>query len=522
MANLADRLKLLSQPVNRQLLKATRRGIEKESLRVSPNGFLAQTPHPLALGSKLTHPYITTDYSEALLEFITPAFTDIDTTLGFQHDLHRFTQQHLADELLWVNSMPCILTGDENIPIAYYGESNIGKMKYIYREGLAHRYGKAMQTIAGIHYNFSLAPEVWSLLSDYEQTSLHEKNQHDLQSSSYLNLIRNFRRLSWLLMYLFGASPAVCRSFFSHTNHQLQDFDDYTVYLPYATSLRMSDLGYQNNAQSGLNICYNTLPTYIESLEHAIRTPFPDYEKIGLTKDGHYLQLNTNILQIENEYYNAIRPKRTIESGERPARALQARGIEYIEVRCLDLNPFDAIGINASQAAFMDVFLTYCALAESPTITTPECEAITHNFTHVVLEGRKPGLQLQKQGNPILLTHWAKEIIDSLMPVAALLDDAHGANHHQESLQQELQKVENPELTPSGQLLHTLSEKQYSFSEFTLIQSKQHAETFKQTPIAADTQQMLEVLVKQSLQQQAEIEAAPQEAFETFLANYYT
>ncbi|MBU2711885.1 glutamate--cysteine ligase [Zooshikella harenae] len=521
MANLADRLKLLSQPVNRQLLKATRRGIEKESLRITSNGFLAQTPHPQQLGSKLTHPYITTDYSEALLEFITPAFTDIDTTLGFQHDLHRFTLQHLENEFLWVNSMPCILTGDENIPIAYYGESNIGKMKYIYREGLAHRYGKAMQTIAGIHYNFSLAPEIWSLLGDYEQTSSDITNQNDLQSNCYLNLIRNFRRLSWLLMYLFGASPAVCRSFFSHTNHQLQDFDDYTVYLPYATSLRMSDLGYQNNAQSGLNICYNTLPTYIESLEHAMQTPFPAYEKIGLTKNGRYLQLNTNILQIENEYYNAIRPKRTTQSGERPARALHARGIEYIEVRCLDLNPFDPIGISASQAAFMDVFLTYCALAESPAITTPECEAINHNFTRVVLEGRKPELQLQKQGKSTTLTDWAKEIIASLMPIAVLLDDAHDSNRHQESLKLELQKIENPEQTPSGQLLRSLSEHQCSFSEYTLIQSKQHAETFKHAPLTPETQKELQVLVNKSLQQQAEIEAAPQEAFETFLAKYY-
>lgn len=287
------------------LLKQCLHGIERECLRVTDEGRLAQTPHPDALGSALTNEQITTDYSESLLEFITPALADPAKVLESLEQTHRFVYSKLGDEYLWSPSMPCTLPAEEDIPIAEYGSSNIGKLKHVYRKGLALRYGRTMQCIAGIHYNFSLPEALWPLLRAAEGGGEPDR---DYQSSAYIALIRNFRRYSWLLMYLFGASPALDKGFMRGRPHQLEELDAETLYLPYATSLRMSDLGYQSNAQAGLTPCYNNLASYTDSLRKAVGTPYPPYVEVGTHVDGEWVQLNTNILQIENEYYSNIRP----------------------------------------------------------------------------------------------------------------------------------------------------------------------------------------------------------------------
>src|SRR6185369_10715457 len=175
MSNLQARLATLSP----EWLKGIRRGIEKESLRVTPEGSLAETPHPQALGSALTHPHITTDYSEAQLELITGVHATPESCLEELLQIHQFTYRALGDEMLWVSSMPCYLPADENIPIARYGSSNVGRAKSVYRMCLAHRYARRMQTISGIHYNWSLP---------------------DVTSEQYFALIRNFRRHAFLLL----------------------------------------------------------------------------------------------------------------------------------------------------------------------------------------------------------------------------------------------------------------------------------------------------------------------------------
>jgi glutamate--cysteine ligase len=384
-------------------------GIERECLRVTSEGRLAQTPHPEALGSALTNEQITTDYSESLLEFITPALPDPADTLASLDKIHRFAYSKLGNEYLWSPSMPCPLPAEEDIPIAYYGTSNIGQLKYVYRKGLALRYGKTMQCIAGIHYNFSLPEKLWPLLKEAEG---FVGTDRDYQSSAYIALIRNFRRYSWLLMYLFGASPALDAGFLRGRSHQLEQLDADTLYLPYATSLRMSDLGYQSNAQAGLTPCYNDLASYTDSLRKAVATPYAPYVEVGTHKDGEWVQLNTNILQIENEYYSNIRPKRVTYTGERPIQALMARGIQYVEVRCLDINPFLPMGIDLTESRFLDAFLLYCALNDSPLLTNTECGNATSNFLSVVKEGRRPGLQLQRDGQAVDLKEWAAELLE--------------------------------------------------------------------------------------------------------------
>lgn len=514
---LTSRMALLGQPANLPLLTQCLHGIERECLRVDSDGQLALTPHPQALGSALTNAQITTDYSESLLEFITPALADPAQTLKNLEQTHRFVYGKLADEYLWSPSMPCPLPEEALIPIARYGDSNIGKLKYVYRNGLALRYGKTMQCIAGIHYNFSLPDALWQVLQEHEGNT---QSALDYQSASYIAMIRNFRRYSWLLMYLFGASPALDVGFMRGREHSLQQLDQDTLYLPYATSLRMSDLGYQSNAQAELTPCYNDLSSYISSLRQAVGTPYQPYVDIGTrTPDGEWLQLNSNILQIENEYYSSIRPKRVTYSGERPIQALRARGVQYIEVRCLDINPLLPLGINLEEARFLDAFLLFCALQESPQLEPNECHASSNNFLKVVMEGRRPGLELERNGGSVTLQAWATELLQKIQQSAELLDRSNAGHEHIAALHAQQNKVDDTRLTPSAQVLAQL-EKGESFAAFSLRQSKLHADYFRSQPLTAEQLQEREAAAADSLQEQATIEAQDEVDFESFAAAY--
>lgn len=511
------RLALLGERANLSLLEDCLHGIERECLRVTAEGRLAQTPHPEALGSALTNEQITTDYSESLLEFITPALANPADTLSSLDSIHRFAYSKLGDEYLWSPSMPCPLPAEEDIPIAYYGTSNIGQLKYVYRKGLALRYGKTMQCIAGIHYNFSLPEKLWPLL---KQAEGFVGSDRDYQSAAYIALIRNFRRYSWLLMYLFGASPALDAGFLRGRAHQLEQLDADTLYLPYATSLRMSDLGYQSNAQAGLTPCYNDLSSYTDSLRKAVATPYAPYVEIGTHKDGEWVQLNTNILQIENEYYSNIRPKRVTYTGERPIQALMARGVQYVEVRLLDINPFMPTGIDLPQARFLDAFLLYCALNESPQLESLECGNCTSNFLSVVKEGRRPGLQLQRQGQAVELKVWADELLEKIAPLAALLDQCHGGDAHAKALADQAAKVRDVSLTPSAQVLASMTQHKESFAGFALRQSQAHAEFFRSEPLSAAEQAGFEERARNSLAQQVELERTEVGDFDVFVGAY--
>lgn len=512
------RLTLLGEHSNLSLLEKCLHGIERECLRVTGEGRLAQTPHPEALGAALTNEQITTDYSESLLEFITPALSNPADTLDSLDKIHRFVYSKLGSEYIWSPSMPCPLPAEADIPIAYYGTSNIGKLKYVYRQGLALRYGKTMQCIAGIHYNFSLPEAIWPVL---RQDANFDGDDRDFQSESYIGLIRNFRRYSWLLMYLFGASPALDASFLRGRSHQLEQFDAETLYLPYATSLRMSDLGYQSNAQADLTPCYNDLLTYTDSLRRAVATPYAPYVEIGTHKDGEWIQLNTNVLQIENEYYSTIRPKRVTYSGERPIQALVARGVQYVEVRCLDINPFLPVGIDLQQSRFIDAFILYCALHDSPQLANNECGNASSNFLTVVKEGRRPGLQLSRNDTTVDLKAWANEMLDTIRPICELLDASHGTDEHVKSLDAQRAKVADASLTPSAQVLAAMTEHKEGFTAFSLRQSQIHAEDFRSRPLSAEEQSRFETTARESLAEQAELEQTEEKVdFDTFVGAY--
>ena len=517
-ATLEYNLNQLLRDGSSQLLTQLQHGIEKEGLRVTPSGQLAQTEHPKGLGSALTHSEITTDYSEALLEFITPVFQDNREMLNHLSDLHRFSYEMLNDELIWCASMPCHINDESEIPIAYYGTSNVGQLKHIYRIGLQHRYGKMMQTIAGIHYNFSLPEQLWPA---YQRICNNQHSMQHFRSASYFRMIRNFRRFSWLLLYLFGASPALSSSFMGTQKHRLDTLTEDTLYQPWATSLRMSDLGYSNKVQSSLNICFNQLSSYTHSLQSAIRTPHPDYEKLGVKVKGQYQQLNSNILQIENEYYSDIRPKRVTESGEKPIHALLSRGVQYIEVRNTDINPLLPIGMDEQQCHFLDAFLVTCLLCNDAELSDAECRMINDNNHRVVTRGRQPGLTLMTpdQGEVERAT-LGLSILDQIARTADVLDEANQTQHYRQAVERQRDKVKEPELTPSAEVLQVLRDSGASYQQWVTSLSQQHKQTLLATPLQPELKAGLISEAQASLLEQASIEASDTVSFDQFLDQY--
>jgi len=513
-------LAALRQPQTLQLLKGIRRGIEKESLRVAPDGALAQTPHGEALGSALTHELITTDFAEALLEFITPPQATPEETLETLDRIHRYTYSQIGDERLWVNSMPCRIGADAEIPVARYGDSHSGTMKTVYRLGLGLRYGRAMQTIAGIHYNFSLPDAFWSWLHEREGSS---EDLGDFKTRRYFDLIRNFRRYYWLLIYLFGAAPAVCGSFVEGREHSLQRFaNSGTLYAPHATSLRMGDLGYNSDAQQSLIVCYNDLPSYLSTLCAAISRPYPEYHALGVKDaDGHYQQLSTGLLQIENEFYSPIRPKNPAQMGETALSALDNRGVEYIEVRCLDLNPFAPLGIDAQQMRFLDSFLLHCLLAPSPKTDDADYRAVQENQNRIVYSGRDPELQLIYNGSEKKLTDWAGELLDAMAPIAELLDTAWGSDRYRRAVDTQRAKVKGEAPTPAAQMLAEMEARGQGFFAWAADKAEQHRNYFLERPLDAEEQQHFAELAAASLRKQREVERGDSGSFEDFLGKYY-
>jgi glutamate--cysteine ligase len=483
-----------------EILRGVRRGIEKESLRVRADGSLSTLPHAEALGAALTHPHITTDFSESQLELITGAHQGVDACLEELTEIHKVVYRNIGDELLWAGSMPCGLPGDDAIPIGRYGSSNVGRAKTVYRQGLSHRYGRRMQTISGIHYNLSVPGTT---------------------SEQYFALIRNFRRRSWLLLYLFGASPAVCSSFVAGRRHDLQELAPGTMYAPHGTSLRMGRLGYQSEAQASLAVSYNSLKSYTASLYDALTKPYGPYEKIGILKGNEYLQLNTTLLQIENEFYGTIRPKRRIRRGERPLHALRERGVEYVEVRLMDLDPFVAVGIGASTMRFLDVFLLHCLLDESPDDTTEEIAEISRNQQLVALRGREPGLVLESGKKKITLAEWGGQLLDACQPIAGALDAAHGGSAFRDALMGAAVVVSNPNAAPSARVLHAMARNHGdSYVRFVLAESLLHAGSLRGLPFAAGTELRFAHLAGESLAEQRRIEAGDKVDFETFRRQY--
>jgi glutamate--cysteine ligase len=515
------RLNSLLTAGKQPLLCGGLKGIEKESLRIAQDGFISQANHPYPLGSALTHPAITTDYSEALIELITPPFADVKDTLAYLDAIHRFVYQHLDHEVLLGASMPCGIDGDDSIRIAEYGSSNVGRMKHVYRHGLWHRYGRTMQAIAGIHFNYSVPEALWLALHEQEHSPLALQA---FINDGYFGLIRNFQRVGWIILYLFGASPAICKSFFKTRPALMTHFDEFdndTLYHPYATSLRMSDIGYKSKNQAGLNIDYNSLDGYVESLSKAINTPYPDYQQIGTVINGEYRQLNSNILQIENEFYSIIRPKQIAQSCEKPTLALKRRGVRYIEMRSLDLDLFNPLGVDEEKLRFIEALLLTCLLTDSPAMSESEHKTNNANQLAVAHEGRKTTLVLHKKGQKIILQDWAHEILLAMQPVCAILDYNTDDKPYTKALKRQGTVVDNPDLTPSARLLKAMRDHKQPFTRFALNTSAKHAHYFKNRQLDAANIAQFTAMAEASHAKQRDIESQVQRPFAEFLQRYF-
>ncbi len=496
-----------------------KRGLEKESLRITREGRLAATPHPRAWGSALTHPYITTDYSEALPELITPPFSKNQEVADFLQQLHQFIYQALTpDELLWCASMPCAIKDDLEVPIAQFGHSNIGRMKHVYRVGLDYRYGRRMQAIAGVHFNYSLPDEFWP---QYQAIEKDPDSQRTFVDKSYFALIRNFRRLGWLVPLLFGTSPVVGSSFLAGRTARFKEFDAHSHYLPHATSLRMSDIGYKNKNQAVLQMSYDNLDNYVASLAKAIATPHPEYEVIGLYDGERRVQLNTNVLQLENEFYSYMRPKRATHSGEKPSAALRERGVEYVEMRALDVFAFSPSGVALEHMHFLEAFLLLCLLADSAPIAAEEQWAIEYNELTIALRGREPGLRLIQGGRRIGVADWAADIFNAMEPLCEILDGADSGSAYRDALKAQRAALLDPTLLPSAQILQRMRTAQQSFYDFALDLSAEHAAHFRANPPVESVTGQLRTMTEESLASQRTLEADESQSFEDYLARYF-
>jgi glutamate--cysteine ligase len=506
------------QALSPTMLRGLRRGIEKEGLRVDADGRLSSAPHPEVLGAALTHPHITTDFSEAQLELITGVHTDIEGCLMELTELHQVVHRSIGNELLWCASLPCKLPADDEIPIARYGSSNTARLKEVYRKGLSHRYGRRMQVISGVHYNFSLPDAMWEALLEVGGEDVPARKFRD---QSYLALIRNFRRHSWLLLLLLGASPAACGSFVQGRSHGLSAWDTGSVFAPFATSLRMGRLGYQSDAQASLAVSFNDLGGYADALGTALRQPYPAYEAIGLRDDGEYRQLSTSLLQMENEFYGTIRPKRVTRPGERPLRALNERGIEYVEVRCLDLDLYSPIGIEADTIRLLDVFLLHCLLHESPPDSAREVAAMSGNQRLIAEAGRDPSVRLNRAGTQITPAEWGAELVRECEPIAAALDKAHGAADHSRVLQAAARALDDPSSLPSSRVLRETQERHgRSFPDFAMSLTRSHRATLAALPLEPGVEARYAALAARSIADRERIEAGDEEPFEAFRRRY--
>jgi glutamate--cysteine ligase len=284
----------------------------------------------------------------------------------------------------------------------------------------------------------------------------------------------------------------------------------------------MGRLGYQSEAQASLAVSYNSMDSYAESLHAALTQPYAPYEAIGIRNlGGEYNQLSTTLLQIENEFYGTIRPKRVIKSGERPLHALRERGVEYIEVRCMDLDPFVPVGISAETMRFLDIFLLHCLLHDSPPDTPEEIAALGRNQHRTAAYGREPGLILEREHGTVRLTEWAAELLTQCAPLAAALDGVHGGSAYAEAMALAQASLADPETLSSSRALATM-QRDFggSHTNFMRAQSEQTRNHLMALPWTAEQQSAFETMARVSVDKRKAIEAADEVDFETFRLAY--
>lgn len=460
--NFTELLNLFRDDNNARLLLDGTWGIERESPRVLLTGDLALTAHPKALGDKLENPNITTDFSESQIELITNPYPDVEETYQALKALHLEVEKALENEYLWPMSMPPRLPEEEDIPIAKFNASTEGRKRTIYRKGLALRYGKKMQMICGLHYNFAFGEAIMDyLFHHYGQN----RTKREFTDEIYFAVARNFLKYRWLLIYLFGASPV-----FHSSYKPIPDID-----LEAATSLRVSPFGYGNTFQKGNLVTYNTLAQYTEDVRRLLTTKCEEFAKLGIYRGDEQVQLNDHILQDEGELYSFVRFKQSPQNGETQIMALEKRGVKYMEVRILDINPFDSAGISMEQLYFMQIFMLYCLFESSEFFSEEILEKADRNHQAVALYGRKKNLILKDYENHrITLQDWAEVIFEKLKIIAIYMDKA-GCNQKYETvIHHEYEKIKDISKLPSSKICEGIKEYEGDYLKFGMARAIQN------------------------------------------------
>ena len=455
-------------------------GIERETHRINSDGSIALTPHPKVLATKKASQSITLDFAESQLEFMTKPHDKIEKVIDELNKIYDFTKKQINDELMWPFSMPPVLPDEEDIPIARFPHLADGQDKETYREGLSVRYGKKIQMISGIHYNYSFSDQ---LIDQLHQAMAPEQSRQAFINQLYMKISRNVLTYRWLITYLFGASPVVDQSYRSVFNEKMQACQsewfsqtfDIKEIDRYATSLRTSRFGYSTAIEDKYHISYNSLTEHINDLRHVLSIDNPKYEKIGVNKNGRRIQLNTKELQSEAEFYAPIRFRQVQKEDETLLDALEQRGIQYFELRLLDLNPFDKLAITKEQLQFIHLFVLYCLFEESNELTEIQQMNANQNQQLVALLGRKPNLTLINQlGENVLLEKWALEIIEKIDRIACLLDEAIGTDKYMPIVCQMKGNIENPSLILSQQMVNEMTNANQTFAEYGIHLAKQY------------------------------------------------
>ena len=520
----------LTESCTPEVLAARKIGLEKESLRVNAAGGISQLDHPDTLGAALTHPFITTDFSEALLEMVTPPCDTAAEALHFLTSIHQFIVHRLpAGEHIWNTSMPCILRGGQSVRIGQYGSSHSGQMKHAYRRGLGLRYGRRMQAIAGVHFNFSMPETSWSLrqdlLSGKAVDAAGSQQVADMRTRTvgYFQMMQNLLRVGWVVPYLFGASPAVCQTFLAEgEGDEFEVWNESTRYAPYGTSLRMSKIGYRYREDKpiDLTVRHTDIDSYIEDIIGHVSTEHPPYEAMGVRdENGTFQQLSANRLQIENEFYSSVRPKQIAEPGELPIHALRERGIRYLELRSVDVNILDTAGVSLHQTAMLELLMMFAWLDTATPLSDAGIASCASNMKKVAQEGRKPGLMLDGPSGPVSLPVWGIAILDALLPLAQWLDSSMDTPLYEPALAEQYAKFHDSELTPSAVVINGIK-RTGSFFDYAEAMSKEHDTALKAGIPDAALMAELSERVEQSFLKQAAMEAGSSGKFEEYLSSY--
>lgn len=493
-------------------LKDVNIGLERETLRINEaTGRISQNDHPEAIGSPLTHSNITTDFAESLLEFVTNPVDSPEKALSDLADIQKFTLSKLDNETIWPNSMPPFIESEDEIKIAKYGTSNDAKMKSLYRKGLSLRYGKMMQVISGIHYNFSLKDHFFEILQKHLGDT---QSLQAFKTERYLHACRNVSRFGYVIPYLLGASPVMDKSFLKGKENHFASLNDTDSYLPEGESLRLSDIGYGNN-KCHFDVSFNNISEFTQNIQFAVSTPCNIFSQIPVIENGEYNQINNHILQIENEYYASIRPKQIMRKGENFLTALNERGIEYIELRSIDINPLIAEGISIESMRFIQLFLTAAILTDAEPLSQKEYEHNQKNLKVIA----KTGLDLEQllvvHTHEISVKNALMTVLDWLKPLADILGE-----QYQTSLALMQHYVDEPKQLPSQQILAEMRDSGLSYQNFFLAKAKSlYDQSYQQLDPALNL--AFEEKSVATLAKQQAIESETQITFEKYLDNYF-